>query len=184
MTNTISIREASDSTQPQVEITIQNMDLEINDATIETNGKKYSKCVIITFLGLFLFINLPFFILDFYVAFTDTSCIQQKVPSMDFTFKTWLIVSNCIQIGVFVLVTILSVLLFNKESAFEMCIYIISKILNVFHIAWVITGSVLFWGYMDTGSCDSLPYNYIYARLIMSILAAITLSCKKNEEES
>ena len=128
--------------------------------------------MVIFFCGI---VVLPFGIANIYYAFTDKSCVNDNA---NLSLKYYLAVEGILLLTIY-LIIIISLLLADKFCNIKLkFINAASVINNLFMIAWLIVGSVLFWHSINNKKCDKDVYNYIYASLVIK-LTLTTLSVLK-----
>ena len=134
----------------------------------------------------------PFIICDLYFAFTDNSCSDQQ-NKIDVTMRAYLFVSGIIGL-IFITVVNFQICLLklddNKDKHKNMierdesfganCLKLFGYIYRMFHLAWLMVGCIMFWGYMDISKCSTAIYSYLLARFIIAIIA--TFITAKQEE--
>lgn len=144
------------------------------DVPSETSDKEdqvIKKLAVIISLVVLVIGFTPFIFMDLYVAYTDTSCVSQEVDQMALTLKDWLFVYGYLSIFVFSIAVVMIICGVSK-----IWIKTLSVVSSLFSVSWSITGAVLFWSYMNIDQCESLTKNYVYTRLIMSLIF-LSMSC-------
>ncbi len=154
-------------------IDAKNVTIDIKDSEVTISNWKFTAGSI---LCLFI-VAFPFIFLDFYVGYTDTSCVNQEVSGMLITLKTWLLVWAYMSTVIFITTSGMFLLNVKRYKLFKM-------ITNSFGLSWNIVGAVQFWDYMDISACDSLTRNYMYARLIISfVFTGLSIFIPSNDEK-
>lgn len=122
-------------------------------------------------LTLFFSISqIPFIIVDLYVAYTDTTCVTQDISEMSITLKKWLEVDGYTMIA-FVALKFLAIIASYKFDKLTSIFWrIVQSIYSFFTVAWLVVGAVLFWDYMDNQPCEGLVYHYTFARLVLGFI--------------
>ncbi len=161
------------STQlPPLPTTTSEVRITVDDQSALDKNTKGQTCLIASLGTLLLLLFSPFVILDFYVGYTDTSCVNQTVSNMSLTLKTWFLVNG--YLSAIVLITCIVLFIYNMYTSNNLFdtvfLYIFNKLFTLFSLAWNITGAVLFWGMMDNDVCDKLTYDYMYTKLILSFV--------------
>ena len=165
---------------------IANSDLHITiDEQSNIDKKTTDQNGCITILGILLLLLFsPFVILDFYIGYTDTSCVNQTVSNMSLTLKTWFLVSAYSSAIILIFCIFLFIYyMYSNNNLFDtVFVYIFNKVCTLFSLAWTITGAVLFWGMMDYDVCDRLTRDYMYAKLILSFVFMAFSVCSKKQK--
>ena len=124
-----------------------------------------------------LCINLPFIVCDLVFAGRDNTCVTTTGTSISFDLAVWLQVDGYCRLAItclFLLTAIsacINVETGTKLFACTMCCVILY---SFFNLAWLIVGSVLFWGDLnDKGLCNNTEVQgYMYAVLILGYIGA------------
>ena len=124
--------------------------------------------------SLILIICIPLIFCDLYYGFTDKSCINEAPNGLNFTMKTYLLVSGFTGL-IAMLITIcvicsLSEYNINNEQNL-ICIRYFGLISGLFYMFWNILGGATFWGSIyKQGNCDSIISTYIYVSLLIKFI--------------
>jgi hypothetical protein len=153
------------------------------------NNEKNQECCSETMMAK-IFINIllsallsPFMICDFYFGIHDHTCITEQTTQMpNLGMRTYLIVSGSMTLVyiVFLIITIFAAEVENKKVAMEFddetkcTAHMIHYFARLFNVAWIISGCVLFWGYMDIDSCSTKVHDYLFARFIIGLIGAVS----------
>jgi hypothetical protein len=121
-------------------------------------------------------LNLPFITCDLYYAYMDTSCSQMPITAyqINFTIGTWLLVSGYLSLAMSATLILISFLICCTEKAIGMFIgYLYLVFLYaLFSLAWLVVGSVMFWGDLyPGGKCVGGINGYLFARLILGYVS-------------
>lgn len=146
----------------------------------ENNDSCIIKTVTVTICTIFI---LPFGIANVYYAFTDKSCVYIKPGKLYVNLRDYLAVQGIIYLTVYVLLVLCiscsDVDAANTYSDKPIIVKAIIIINQIFAVAWLILGAVIFWGLIDNSKCDDGIYNYMYASLIIQIIFACLDRLKK-----
>jgi hypothetical protein len=146
-------------------------DVNVSGSTPSDNSVKLCACGC-SFIILLLIYS-PFIVCDLYFGYTHISCQDIVSPHMDLTIGMWLKVNG------YLLVSMLFVPLFfpfidEKNKCVTISAWVISRLSRIFVLSWLIVGAILFWRDIEPlGKCDKSVNSYIWARLIMGIVAFI-----------
>ncbi len=123
-------------------------------------------------LGIF---NLSFIVPSLVYAYEGTTCVNTLVDGISFTLSTWLQVDAYMRIGVvgiLLIAAIASCISLNLGVKMFVCVICLILFYSLFQLAWMIVGSVLFWGKLNPiGVCSGGVQAYMYALLIISYIA-------------
>lgn len=142
------------------------------------------------FFVIFAIINLCFIIPSLIYAYQNSTCVLTMVDGFSFNLKTWLQVDAYIRVGIvslLLVVAIVSCISFKAGAGLSVCAICIMLLYNLFALAWIIVGSVLFWGKLKPLEvCSGGVNNYMYALLIISYVGIccncfVNLSKGKNQ---
>ena len=130
----------------------------------------------------------PFAICDVYYASTDETCVNQNCNDLAINMQSYLMASGIIM---FIGIGLLNVSIFccdynvSKKYNDEITVglYMFDWISRLFGISWLITGCVLFWGYMDITACAKPVKNYLFARFILALIFSV-MSAKPNSNNN
>lgn len=131
--------------------------------------------VITLFFGLF---NLAFIVPSLIYAYEGTICVE-LIPKegISFNLATWLEVDAYMRVGLIsllIIVAIVSCKSLEVGASMLICTVCIILIYSLFHVAWLVVGSVLFWGQVNpTGFCEGPVQSYLYALLIISYISIL-----------
>ena len=103
-----------------------------------------------------------FAICDFIYAFSDKSCVHQKVD-MGVNLYMYLLIS-----AIFACIMILFAGNADKNVGGNCAD--IRTVFCGFNLAWTIVGAVIFWGKMDISTCSSTTHDYVYISLILKFI--------------
>jgi len=124
----------------------------------------------LTIIACILVCTFPIAFCDIYFALYDHTCIDQSISRMSVNMKTFLLVSG---IYTYTLVGIVcgAICTTTIESTDCTCtttlVYILSQL---FITAWTVVGAILFWSLMDTSTCSSQVYIYLFTTLVIKIV--------------
>lgn len=123
-------------------------------------------------------VQIPFMICDLYFGSSNQPCLDMYFSEIRLNFRTWLIVSGFIH----TFMVILWCMVLYKN----VCMYfaqIFSKIAGIFLISWIITGSIVFWKYLEPNKlCDNELTNFILVRIITGLFATFSIFCNNKRE--
>jgi hypothetical protein len=111
---------------------------------------------------------IPFIVTDLYFAFNDKSCVDYPENNMDIHLRDYLIVSG--YSGLFGIIGAIICLYYESIISKPKLVPILKRIYILFNLIWTIIGSIVFWGIMDTMSCNNSIYTYVTALLIMKFI--------------
>ena len=140
----------------------------------------------------FTSIMAPFIFCDIYFAMNDVSCVNQQTPEMDIVMRVYLLSSGLISliitglIDIYILSISNNLLTSNNEENQDgvyCLLYLFNYTFQTFNFAWLITGCVLFWAYMDINACDKPVYNYLMARFIIGIITTAGFNFMGNSKK-
>lgn len=120
--------------------------------------------------------NLAFIVPNLIYAYEGTECVT-FVPDegISFNLATWLEVDAYMRISIvslLLIVAIVSCMSLEAGAGMLLCSFCIILIYSLFQVAWLIVGSVLFWGQLNpTGICYGPVQTYLYALLIISYIS-------------
>jgi hypothetical protein len=133
----------------------------------------YRSCIYI-FVILSIF---PLTICDLYFGYNDTTCIHLKAGKLLVNLSTILKVDGILNIIFFITISFILCIIndIRKIKNKYLILNFIFKVISMFHIAWSVLGSVIFWGLIDNNKCDVFIYNYIYAKFILVFIINIII---------
>lgn len=168
---------------PKVSINSDYNDTEsIKSILIEQKTYSYEKIAIKFIFNIcsYMFIVLcmfPFAFLDLYFANKDESCVNLEAGKLLINLGTILNVDGIVHIMLFIIMPFVLYTLNNfhtLENKYNVP-YIILKLMSIFDISWTILGSIIFWGLIDNNKCDTIIYNYIYAKFIIMFIIKLLI---------
>ena len=186
----------SDSLNTQCNNDLNNVEEgKIQDITVLVEKKDF--CSQLLCFKLFITISFttimgPFIVCDIYFAMNDVSCVDQKTPEMDIVMRVYLLSSGLISLIMTGLIDIYILSSSNKllnsehddnEDGLYCLLNMFKYTFQTFNFAWLITGCVLFWAYMDINSCAKPVYNYLMARFIIGIITTAGFNCASNNKK-
>ena len=108
------------------------------------------------FLG-FLIMNAIFIIPDLIFANQNSTCVTHDVDGFSFPLKTWLLVDAYTRIAMSALILIFAILAcVSLKNVMHLlpCVFLFIIIYSLFLLAWLIVGSIMFWGKLGPqGAC-------------------------------
>lgn len=144
--------------------TVQN-----SNATSDDCCRKLSLLFFMILFGL----PIPFF--DLYYAHTDDSCVTEQASKLAIDLKDYLLVSGWLFIVIIALVSIATCIVKQSEMDEEFfgCVKCYLIPIRIFNFAWHIVGSIIFWELMNTSNCSNSIYNYVFATLVIKLVASV-----------
>ena len=110
---------------------------------------------------IFILFALPFSEIYLGIKYGDRISCSSKI--INIPLKNWLILKGSITLlNIFSLATVFA---FTDKTIAYYIIYIINIIFSVYNIAWLITGSIIFWGY-----CKNLEPENINILMYFSLI--------------
>lgn len=147
------------------------IDLEANrkGPSTPSTQQQSSLCLILCVTVIVISLRCPFIIADLYFAYNTEPC-QFIENSVGITLNTWLKVNAYFDIGIiFLAITIFATVC---DQSLAKTLYSVVKVIGtLFTFAWLIVGCIVFWKFID-GFCDKPLQDYMYARLIISLIVA------------
>ena len=125
---------------------------------------------------MFLCVNLPFIVCDLVFASSSDGCVNQVGTNIELTLGTWLQVDGYCRVGFLVLLLLIPIIRYcwDYESGRNLINYAICCFLiySIFNLAWLIVGSILFWGDLfQRESCQGTQTEeYMFAVLIIGYI--------------
>lgn len=137
-----------------------------------------------------LCVNIPFIVCDLvFGGRTDDLCVTAVGSNISFSVGTWLQVDGYCRLAIvclFLLVAIAACV--NVETGLKMfmCTICLVVLYSFFSLAWLIVGSVLFWGDINGKYCaNSQVQGYMYAVLILGYIGVCSqLVSSKNQSQN
>lgn len=133
------------------------------------------KTVFCILFCIFLVVYPPFILPNLFFAYQESTCVTTMVDGFSFNLKMWLKVDAFLKVGIIFLLLITAMVASIRckfSIEFVSCSACIYLLYNTFNFAWVITGSVLFWGKLNPlGVCKGGVRDYMYAALIITYVA-------------
>ncbi len=127
--------------------------------------------------------NLAFIIPSLIYAYQNSACVLTRISGFDLDLKTWLQVDAYTRLGMIGLLLVVAIVFcvsFKAGVGLAICVIILMILYSLFALAWLIVGSVLFWGKLKpTGVCTGGVHDYMYALLIISFIG-VCLNCCLN----
>lgn len=151
-------------------------------ANVIDSSVNWLKLFMIFFITLFSF---PIIFCDLYFANNDTTCVNQKFDKLNVNMYDYLMVSG-IYSGSTLFIIICYILYcdltkFNNDTLFLFSI--IEFINKLFISSWTIAGGVIFWHFMDNGSCSNKVYNYLFASLVIKLVCILLTSNSSSKDK-
>ena len=125
-----------------------------------------------------LCVNLPFIVCDLVFAARDNACVTTVGTGVAFDLGVWLQVDGYCRLAVtclFLLTSISACINIDTGLKLFACTMCCVIIYSFFNLAWLIVGSVLFWGDLNqrNGICNGTEVQgYMYAVLILGFIGA------------
>ena len=131
--------------------------------------------------------TIPFVICDFYFAYNDDSCINEKAGQLAVNLFTYLVVDGIFgAIGLIVWLQVICTSDFTRNTDRSLMnlitVFLLTFVGSLFGIAWTITGAIIFWSLIDNDLCDKGIYNYVFAQLIIKLIG-YGIGILKNKSE-
>lgn len=129
------------------------------------------------FSNLILLTMIPFIIGDLYFAYKDFSCTHQPIVNTKIVFEldTWLKISGYTNLA-YVLFPLFGYFLPSCAPALLMVYLIFAALYVFFRFAWLVVGSVMFWGYLwPNRFCSNALNTYMWINLIYSFFTLFIL---------
>jgi hypothetical protein len=119
--------------------------------------------------------TIPFVICDFYFAYNDDSCINEKAGQLAVNLFTYLVVDGIFgAIGLIVWLQVICTSDFTRNNNVSLVnlitVFLLTFVGSLFGIAWTITGAIIFWDLIDNELCDKGIYNYMFALIIIKLV--------------
>lgn len=127
--------------------------------------------------NLILLTMLPFVAGDLYFAYKDFSCTHQPIANTNIVFglATWLKVSGYTNLA-YVLFPLLSFFLASCAQSLLMLYLVFVAAYIFFRFAWLVVGSIMFWGYLwPQRLCSNALNTYMWINLVYSFFTLFIL---------
>ena len=122
--------------------------------------------------GIFMLFYLPTIICNLYYLSTDDSCITNTNPDFKLNLYDFLYVDALASITV-IFVIIIDVLYNPKNNILVQLYNVFIHCYSAFLFIWTIMGCIIFILLLDTQSCDSNIYKYVFALLIIKCIIQV-----------
>jgi hypothetical protein len=126
--------------------------------------------------GIFMLFYLPTIICNLYYSSTDNSCINNTNPDFKLNLYDFLYVDAWSSITV-IFVIIIDVLYNNnnnnKNNILEQLYNVFIHCYSAFIFIWTIMGCIIFMLLLDTQSCESSIYKYVFVLLIIKCIMQV-----------
>jgi hypothetical protein len=134
-----------------------------------------AKIFLVIFITLFSF---PIIFCDLYFANNDNTCVNQKFEKFNVNMYQYLMVSGIYGSStLFIINCCVALCDFSKfNDEMTLLFSILEFISKLFTTSWTIVGAVIFWHFMDNGSCSNKVYNYLFASLIIKLVCILLTS--------
>ena len=152
------------------------------------------QCMIGVQIAAFIIIGGPFMFCDLYFAYTDDSCVHKPIPGMDLNLFIYLTVCGYVSVGAFIIMLMGNMFVYYNykksvmHNSFEFALVplsILKFLMEIFTIAWTISGAILFWGTLNPTECNKVMYEYVYAQLIIKLVCiAHSLNTKNTKNNN
>ena len=126
---------------------------------------------------------IPIIVCDIYFAMHDTTCLHNKINKLEINMYDYLLIGG---IWGSIVITSYSYIKyyinrqnFDDDNMLLLFITLCSWVNKLFSTIWVILGSIMFWGCMNTSNCSSEIYNYLFASKIKGSFIIISLTGKE-----
>ena len=141
---------------------------EINE---NAERNKITRCIT---CGIFMLFYLPTIICNLYYASNDKSCITNTNPDFKLNLYDFLYVDAWASITIMFIIVI-DVLYNNnnKNNILEQLYNIFIHCYSAFLFIWTIMGCIIFVLLLDTQSCASSIYKYVFALLIIKCIIQV-----------
>lgn len=124
--------------------------------------------------GIFMLFYLPTIICNLYYTSTDNSCITNTNPDFKLNLYDFLYVDALASITI-MFVIIIDVLYNNKNNILEQLYNIFIHCYSAFIFIWTIMGCIIFILLLDTQSCESSLYKYVFVLLIIKCIIQVLI---------
>lgn len=125
----------------------------------------------------------PFGVCDLYYSFKDFSCVWTPIEryAIRFPLQTWLRVDGGVLLGMSALILLLGIIVscnpLNGSGLFWFH-NTLGFIFALFRLAWLIIGSIMFWGYLNKYHlCDNPVKIYMWVNLIAGFVHSFLYFC-------
>lgn len=122
---------------------------------------------------------LPFMICDFIFAGGDSTCLTQdlKNSSITINLKQWLLTDAWVVVVLIIILLLILVITCVSPAAGLVAMggfLCIAILYSLYKIAWLIIGSVMFWGELNPdGTCQKPLNDYMWVKLILGLIGVI-----------
>ena len=133
-------------------------------------------------LILFL-VAVPFGVCDLYYSYRDFTCVYAPITnySIRFPLQTWLRVDGGVLLGMSGLILLLGLVLCCNplgSSGLFWVHNVLGFLLALFRLAWLVIGSVMFWGYLNKYHICGPPVSrYMWVNLIVGFVHSFLYFC-------
>ena len=115
--------------------------------------------------GTFALLYFPTIICNLHFALHDTSCVNNPNPTFGINLSNFLYV-DAIASLITIIVIILFVFYNITNNILEKLYNIYINCYSAFLLGWTVIGCLIFWVYVDTNSCASSVYKYMFVLLL------------------
>ena len=119
--------------------------------------------------GTFALLYLPTIICNLHFALNDKSCVNNPNPTFGINLSDFLYV-DAIASLITIIVIILFVFYNITNNILDKLYNIYIHCYSVFLLGWTIIGCLIFWIYIDTSSCGSSVYKYMFVLLLIKFI--------------
>ncbi len=141
---------------------------EINE---NAERNKITRCIT---CGIFMLFYLPTIICNLYYASTDNSCITNTNPDFKLNLYDFLYVDAWVSITI-MFVIIIDMLYNHKNNILQQLYNIFIHCYSAFIFIWTIMGCIIFILLLDTQSCESSLYKYVFVLLIIKCIIQVLI---------
>lgn len=119
---------------------------------------------------------IPFGVCDLFYSYRDHSCVWIDIANtkIRFPLQVWLRVDGGVLLGMAALILLFGLILCCNPIGCEGLFWfhnVLTFIFALFRLAWLIVGSIMFWGYLNKFPlCDSPIRWYMWANLIIGFV--------------
>lgn len=141
---------------------------EINE---KAEQNKIARCIT---CGIFMLFYLPTIICNLYYSSTDNSCINNTTPDFKLNLYDFLYIDAWSSITI-MFVIIIDVLYNNnnKNNILEQLYNVFIHCYSAFIFIWTIMGCIIFMLLLDTQSCESSLYKYVFVLIIIKCIIQV-----------
>lgn len=115
----------------------------------------------------------PFVVVEYDYSNDKPSCVWIEGSRIKLTLRQWMLVDASVMLSLVVIMFIVSLMFMTTPRCF--CIHTfhvwLCWIFGLFRLAWLVIGSVLFWGDIDSRDiCQKSVSRFMYANLIFGLI--------------